>query len=108
MAAMAHFFLKLIAARPTFAMDMNAEEKAMMAEHVAYWKAKLDSGQVVVFGPVFDPKGSYGMGVVAVPDEAAARLCRRRSGDQIEARLCLRNPSDARGDARNHNRSIRE
>ncbi|HZC55674.1 MAG TPA: YciI family protein [Xanthobacteraceae bacterium] len=73
MAAMAHFFLKLIAARPTFAMDMNAEEKAMMAEHVAYWKAKLDSGQVVVFGPVFDPKGSYGMGVVAVPDEAAAR-----------------------------------
>ncbi len=70
---MPHFFLKLIAPRPTFAMDMNAEERAMMAEHLEYWKAKLDRGEVVVFGPVFDPKGPYGAGVVSAADEAAAR-----------------------------------
>jgi len=70
---MPHFFLKLIAPRPTFAMDMNADEKAMMASHAAYWKKALDRGEVMVFGPVMDPKGPYGMGVVAVADEAAAR-----------------------------------
>ncbi len=70
---MPHFFLKLIAPRPTFAMDMSTDEKAMMAEHVAYWKGRLDSGEVIVFGPVMDPKGPFGLGVVAAPDEAAAR-----------------------------------
>ncbi len=73
MAAMQHFFLKLIAPRPSFVMDMTADEKAMMAEHFAYWKAKLDDGEVIVFGPVMDPKGPYGMGVVAAADETAAR-----------------------------------
>ena len=72
-AAMPHFFLKLIAPRPTFAMDMNADEKAMMAEHFAYWKAKLDRGDVLVFGPVLDAKGPYGAGIVLAADEAAAR-----------------------------------
>ena len=70
---MPHFFLKLIAPRPTFAADMTADERAMMTEHVAYWKAKLDRGEVLVFGPVLDPKGSYGAGVIAAADEAAAR-----------------------------------
>jgi uncharacterized protein len=70
---MPHFFLKLIAPRPTFATDMNAAEQAMMKEHVGYWKAKLDRGEVVVFGPVFDPKGPYGAGIVMAADAAAAR-----------------------------------
>lgn len=70
---MQHFFLKLIAPRPTFAMDMAPEEKAMMGEHFAYWKAKLDAGDVVVFGPVMDPAGPYGAGVIAAKDEMAAR-----------------------------------
>jgi uncharacterized protein len=73
MVVMPHFFLKLIAPRPTFAMDMSADEKTMMAEHFAYWKARLDHGEVVVFGPVMDPKGPFGLGVVSAPGEAAAR-----------------------------------
>ncbi|MGB6799081.1 MAG: YciI family protein [Xanthobacteraceae bacterium] len=73
MAAMQHFFLKLIAPRSSFAMDMSADEKAIMAEHLAYWKAKLDNGEVIVFGPVMDPKAPYGMGAVAAADETAAR-----------------------------------
>ena len=70
---MPHFFLKLIAPRASFAMDMNDAEKAMMAEHAAYWKTKLGHGEVIVFGPVMDPKGPYGAGIIAVADAAAAR-----------------------------------
>ena len=70
---MPHFFFKLIAPRPTFAVDMNAEERAMMAEDASYWRSKLDRGEVVAFGPVLDPKGPYGAGIVSVADEAAAR-----------------------------------
>jgi len=71
---MPHFFLKLIPPRPSFPTDMNDDEKAMMAEHFAYWKSKLDNGEVIVFGPVLDPKGPFGAGVVAAADEAAARV----------------------------------
>ncbi len=70
---MPYFFLKLIPPRPTFATDMNSQERAMMAEHLAYWTAKLDRGEVVVFGPVLDAKGPYGVGVISAADEGAAR-----------------------------------
>jgi uncharacterized protein len=70
---MPHFFLKLIAPRPTFATDMTGEEKALMQEHFLYWKSRQEQGEVIVFGPVLDPKGPYGMGVVSAPDEAGAR-----------------------------------
>jgi uncharacterized protein YciI len=70
---MPHFFLKLIAPRPTFAMDLNDQEKAMMQEHFLYWKGRQDKGEVVVFGPVLDSKGPYGMGVIEAADEAGAR-----------------------------------
>jgi uncharacterized protein len=70
---MPHFFLKLIAPRPTFAMDMGESEKKLMHEHFLYWKGRQDAGEVPVFGPVMDPKGPYGMGIVSAADEAAAR-----------------------------------
>jgi uncharacterized protein YciI len=70
---MPHFFVKLVAPRPSFAMDMNDAEKKMMQEHFLYWKGRQEKGEVVVFGPVHDPAGSYGMGVVEAADEASAR-----------------------------------
>jgi uncharacterized protein YciI len=70
---MPHFFLKLIPPRPTFALDMNDEERTLMAKHAAYWKAKLNGGDVLVFGPVLDPKGPYGAGIISAADEGAAR-----------------------------------
>ena len=73
MVVMPHFFFKLIAPRPTFAMDMTDDERAIMAEHLVYWRGKLDAGEVVVLGPVMDSNGPYGAGVVAAADEAAAR-----------------------------------
>jgi uncharacterized protein YciI len=70
---MPHFLLKLVAPRPTFANDMNDQEKAMMQEHFLYWKDRQDRGDVLVFGPVLDPEGASGMGIVSLTDEAEAR-----------------------------------
>ena len=67
------FLLRLIAPRPTFAADMTAEEGALMKEHGAYWARKLAEGVAVAFGPVLDPPGAWGLGLIRVADEAAAR-----------------------------------
>lgn len=66
---MRHFMCRLIPPRPTFAMDMNAEERAMMMTHVTYWRNLLAQGTAIVFGPVGDPKGPFGLGVIRAKDE---------------------------------------
>ncbi|HSN25429.1 MAG TPA: SRPBCC domain-containing protein, partial [Kofleriaceae bacterium] len=67
------FLLRLIAPRPTFAQDMNADERAVMQEHAAYLAGRLAAGAVLAFGPVLDPAGAWGMGLVRATDEAEAR-----------------------------------
>ncbi len=64
-----HFFLKLNPPRTTFMMDMTADEKAIMQKHVIYWNGLLNENIVIVFGPVLDPNGGYGAGVVSVDNE---------------------------------------
>jgi uncharacterized protein len=66
---MPHYFLKLNPSRPTFAGDMTDQERAIMQQHVVYWGGLMQKGIVVVFGPVMDPKGVYGIGVVEVDDQ---------------------------------------
>ena len=66
---MQQFFLKLNPPRPSFMMDMTAEEKAIMQQHVGYWGELLNQGIAIVFGPVMDPKGGHGVGVVSVDSE---------------------------------------
>ncbi len=44
-----------------------------MTEHGAYWREQMSRGRVVVFGPVGDPLGPWGLGIIRVADEAAAR-----------------------------------
>ena len=61
-----HFFLKLLPSRPTFAQDMTPDERAIMQQHVVYWTDLMKQGKVHVFGPVLDPNGIYGIGVVEV------------------------------------------
>ena len=63
------FFIKLNPPRPTFAMDMTPDERAIMQKHVGYWTSLLEQGVAIVFGPVLDPKGGYGAGVVSVDNE---------------------------------------
>jgi uncharacterized protein len=66
---MKYYFMKLNPPRPTFSQDMSPEERGIMQRHVAYWTDKMEKGLVLVFGPVLDPKGTYGVGVVAVESE---------------------------------------
>jgi len=47
---------------------MNDEERGIMGRHAAYWGPYIDSGQMVVFGPVLDDTGSWGLGVVEAED----------------------------------------
>jgi uncharacterized protein len=70
---MATFIFRLKAPRPTFALEMNDEERKIMGQHAAYWQPYIDSGQMVIFGPVLDGTGSWGLGVVEVDDEEELR-----------------------------------
>jgi uncharacterized protein len=70
---MSTFVFRLKAPRPTFALDMTDEERDIMGRHAAYWQPFIDSGQMVVFGPVLDATGSWGLGVVEAGDEDELR-----------------------------------
>ncbi|MGH2564684.1 MAG: YciI family protein [Ginsengibacter sp.] len=64
-----YFFLKLIPCRPDFAMSMADEERKIMQLHVEYWRDLMKKGFVIVYGPVMDMKGPYGVGIIAVDNE---------------------------------------
>jgi uncharacterized protein YciI len=70
---MSHYCYKLLPPRPSFATDMSAAEADVMAQHAAFWFDQLERGRVVVFGPVADPSGVWGLGVIDAADDAAAR-----------------------------------
>jgi hypothetical protein len=63
-----YIFCKTNNPRPTFHLDMTPEERTAMTRHVEYWKQFADSGAAIVFGPVMDPNGVYGIGVYNVQD----------------------------------------
>jgi uncharacterized protein len=65
-----YFFVKTRNPRPTFHIDMTPEERAMTENHVAYWSEKAAQGIAIVFGPVMDPQGVYGVGVYQARSEA--------------------------------------
>ena len=70
---MATFVFRLLPPRPNFALDMTEEEHAVMGRHAAYWQPLVDAGRMVVFGPVLDGTGSWGLGVVEGDDEEELR-----------------------------------
>lgn len=70
---MSVFVFRLNAPRPTFALDMTDEEREIMGRHGAYWQPLIESGQMVVFGPVLEATGSWGLAVVEAEDEEELR-----------------------------------
>ena len=44
-----------------------------MARHADHWRPWVESGQMVIFGPVLDSSGSWGLGVVEADDEQELR-----------------------------------
>ena len=81
---MSTFVFRLKAPRPTFALDMTDEEREIMARHAAYWQPMVDSGRMVIFGPVLDDNGSWGLGVVEADGRGGdSRLRRWRSSRHV-------------------------
>ncbi len=70
---MKHFAYKLIPPRPTFNLDMDDHEKTVMNAHMQYWADLFASKKVIVYGPVLDPKGVYGLAVMEVETDDEAR-----------------------------------
>ena len=64
------FLFRLIPPRADFAQTMTAEEQAGDGRHMEYWQQLLQDGRVVVYGPVADPEGVWGMGVLRASDRA--------------------------------------
>ncbi len=73
MTAKQTYLYKLIPPRPTFFADQTNDEAAIMAEHVAYWRANMAAGSAVAFGPVLEPNGVWGLAVVEVDSEDDAQ-----------------------------------
>ena len=58
------FLLRLLPPRADFAQTLSRVEAEAMQQHQAYWRQLLSDGRVVIYGPVADPEGVWGMGVV--------------------------------------------
>jgi uncharacterized protein len=80
---MAIFLYRLNPPRATFPADMTPEEGAALESHFRYWRDELARGHALLFGPVADPHGAYGIAILNVSDEAAAgAIC---AGDPVLA-----------------------
>jgi len=67
--AMKYFLFRLIPPRPTFLADITPAERQLMQAHAAYWRDQMAQGRVAAFGPVADPAGPYGIGVLTLEDD---------------------------------------
>ncbi len=71
-----YFCCRLLAPRPTFAFDMTPDERKAMLAHGAYWRELLAKGNAIVFGPVNDPQGPWGLGVIRAANQAEVHALR--------------------------------
>ncbi len=71
---MNYFLYKLNPPRTTFPADITPAESKLMQEHVVYWSGLMRQGLVVAFGPVADPKGFYGIGIIQLEEGADANI----------------------------------
>ncbi len=69
---MSLFLMRLIPPRADFAQTLTPAEQQAMAAHQDYWQRLLAEGRVVVYGPVADPEGVWGVGVLRATDRAEA------------------------------------
>jgi uncharacterized protein YciI len=65
---MKYYVLRLIPPRPTFIQDITEVERALMQRHLAYWSEQMARGRVLIFGPVADPNGPYGICIIKLED----------------------------------------
>jgi uncharacterized protein YndB with AHSA1/START domain len=76
------FLVRLLPPRPTFILDMSDDERRIMGEHAKYWRGLLAAGTALAFGPVADPKGAWGVGILELEGGEAA-VKRLEAGDPV-------------------------
>ena len=84
-----YFLCRLLPPRPSFALDMSPSDAKAMQDHVAYWTDLLGKGKAIAFGPVMDPKGPWGVGIVSVRDRDELRAL-QENDPAIRAQIGLR------------------
>ena len=55
---------------------MTPEERTTMQEHSAYWTNLANEDIAIAVGPVADPAGFWGLGIIEVGTEAEAKKIR--------------------------------
>jgi uncharacterized protein len=81
------FLYRLLPPRPTFAQDMSPADAEVMQRHVGYWQDLLNRDVAVAFGPVLDPDDPWGLGLLDLEDEQAARAI-GESDPAVESGTC--------------------
>ncbi|HVC28646.1 MAG TPA: YciI family protein [Gammaproteobacteria bacterium] len=71
---MRYFFYQLNSPRPSFPADITPAETQLMQAHAMYWRGLMAKGMVLAFGPVADPKGSFGIAVVRLEEGVDEQL----------------------------------
>jgi uncharacterized protein YciI len=67
--APSYFLYKLTPPRPGFPADMDESEAAIMNDHFGFWQGLVDAGTALIYGPVADPSGMWGLAIVTAGDE---------------------------------------
>ena len=71
--ALMYFFVRSENPRPTFHFDMTSAERAIVVRHTPLGRRWRPTGVAIVFGPMMEPMGVYGIGVYQADDEAHVR-----------------------------------
>jgi len=79
------FVFRLIHPRSDFAFAMNDEARPTMTAHFGYWSKLAEEGKALAFGPVDDPGGNYGMGIVVAEDDREVSALRDRDPDILSS-----------------------
>jgi uncharacterized protein len=68
-----NYFFKLLPPRATFIEDMTKQEERLVQEHALYVGEQMKAGNVLLFGPVRDPAGAFGVAILEVDDSCCTR-----------------------------------
>ena len=69
---MQHFLYRLNPPRSSFATDMTDTEAGLMQTHGAFWADLTAKRSALLFGPVFDANGPWGLAIIEAEDDKAA------------------------------------
>ena len=60
------YLYKIYPPRHDFYLNQNADEKKVLSQHIKYWQALSDKKLSVVYGPIYEPKGTFRMAIIEV------------------------------------------